>query len=228
MTIGVRHCLPAGWAVALAVLAVAAGCRGGRSGGPSPADPFKDLPVRPIPTGLLAGGGGVLLMPVGGLVIAEGTDQAGEIAALAPGLPALATALLDSALRGGAPEVRWVSPEAQRRAVRRAPGFGLDPDRLPAAYLLVDRRMEELPPGLAASLRTLAAITDCRFALAPAAVLLARGPSGFEATFSLALVTARTGQVFWRGRSTGLPGPDVEAALANAARAALVAPVRSR
>lgn len=185
----------------------------------TPVDPFQGIGTAPLPAGALAGGS-VLLLPVGALVLTDSASKDPDLVARQYALQAVAGEALDSALKQRAPAVTWLGLAAQRRALRMAPALGIEPERLETGYL-VSPKVDALADPLWAQLRTLAAMTSTRMALAPAAVRLDRRGDGYAAEYVLVLVDCREGQVLGRGRTPGPVAPTPEAALAAAAAAAV-------
>lgn len=188
----------------------------------TPEDPFKAIGIAPLPVEALAGSG-VLLLPVGALVLGDTAATDAGLVARRYSLAAVAAAQLDSAVRRGAPAVKWMGLAEQRRALRMAPALGIDPARLETGYLL-NPRAERLVDPLWAQLRTLIALMDTRTAVAPAGVRIERQGAGFVAEYVLVLVDAREGKVLGRGRMAGPPAATPEAALALAAAATVPPP----
>jgi hypothetical protein len=204
------------YAVALVALIASAGCgRSQRSA--TPIDPFQAIGIAPLPVEALAGGS-VLILPIGALVLGDSAALIPDLVARRYGLVAAAGAELDSALRRGAPAVKWLGLAEQRRALRMAPALGIDPTRLETDYLL-NPRVESMVDPLWAQLRTMMALMDARTALAPAGVRIERRGSGYASEFVLVLVDARNGRVLGRGRTVGPVAATPEAALAGAAAA---------
>ena len=209
------------YAVALVMLVSTTGCgRSQRSA--TPEDPFQAIGIAPLPVEALAGGS-VLILPIGALVLNDSAALIPELVARRYGLAAVAGADLDSAVRRGAPAVKWLGLAEQRRALRMAPALGIDPARLETDYLL-NPRTESMVDPLWAQLRTLTALMDTRTALAPAGVRIDRRGGGYAAEYVLVLVDARSGKVLGRGRMVGAEASTPEAALASAAAATVPPP----
>jgi hypothetical protein len=200
-------------------------CGGRGSGRTAPFDPFTAVEVAPLPIASL-GGSSALLMGLGALVVGDSVNPLVELMPRRLALLQAANAALDTALRQGAPEVRWFGLVEQRQAARRAPTLGLDPDHVPTAYL-AGPRVEQVPEPLASTLRSLAALSGARIAVVPAAARLSGRPGAYTATFVFAAVDARLNMVIWRGRTAGAPAETPEAALAGAARVAIPASLPS-
>lgn len=209
------------YAVALvALLSVVACGRSQRS--TTPEDPFEAIGLAPLPVDALAGGS-VLILPIGALVLSDSAALNPDLVARRYGLAALAGADLDSALRRGAPGVKWLGLAEQRRALRMAPAMGIDPGRLETDYLL-NLHVESMVDPLWAQLRTLTALMDTRTAVAPAGVRIDRRGGGYVSEYVLVLVDARSGKVLGRGRTVGAVAATPEAALSSAAAATVPPP----
>ena len=216
MTSKCRQC------VTLVSLVVAAACSHHAPGQVAPTDPFVNIEVSKIPIGSLAGAS-ALLLPVGSLVFG---DSLNPLTAQRADLLDRATAVLDSVLRRDAGAVTWQNQDSIRRALRRSPGIGAaDPSRLPTGFLLA-RRVEAVPDPLWSSIRAVAALTGARMAFVPVAVKLDGRDGELTATFAMALIDVRLGQVAWRGRATGRPAASADAALISAAAAAIPTGIR--
>ncbi len=214
MTIKCRH------GVVLVSLVVAA-CGRHTAEPPKPVDPFAHLPVGQIPTTGLAGSG-ALLFPVDGILFG---DSLGALEVRRGDLRDRAGAVLDSVLARDAREVTWHDQEAIRRILRRAPGVATDPTDLPTGFLLA-RRVEVIPDPLWSSIRALGALSGARVAVVPVAVRLDGRAGAVSATYAVAIVDVRVGQLLWRGRITGPDAPTPEAALLAAAAAAVPSGIR--
>ena len=186
-----------------------------------PADPFANLGVSQIPVTGMAGSG-ALLFPVGNIVFG---DSLTGLALRRGDLLDRATVVLDSVLERDAREVTWHDQEAMRRVLRRSPGIASDPTDLPTGFLLA-KRVEGIPDPLWSSLRALGALTGARMAVIPVAVRLQGRPGAVSATFAVAIVDVRVGELSWRGRVTGPDQPTPEAALLAAAAAAVPSGIR--
>lgn len=159
-------------------------------------------------------------MAVGGIVVGDSSDRLAEIDARRLALIEVANAVLDTALRRDAREVSWMGLPEQRRAARRSPTLGVDPDRLPTGYL-AGPRVQRVPEPLWSGIRTLVAMTGARMAIVPAVVRITGHPGALTAEYVLVVVDARIGEVLWRGRVVGVARSTAEAALARAAGAAV-------
>jgi len=199
----------------------ASGCGGQRPAAVVPRDPIGSVGVSPLPVGSLAGSN-ALLLTIGGLVVG---DSVAALEARHTELLDAANAALDTALRRDAREVTWQGLPEQRRAMRRSPTLNVDPDRLPTEYL-IGTRVETVPDPLWSEVRTLSAMMGARYAIVPAAVRIAGAAGAYRASYVLVAVDARTGQVVWRGRTDGAAAASPEAALARAAGAVVLSPLR--
>ena len=209
------------YAVALVTLLSVVGCgRSQRSA--TPEDPFQAIGIAPLPVEALAGGS-VLILPIGALVLSDSAAVNPDLVARRYGLAAVAGADLDSALRRGAPGVKWLGLAEQRHALRMAPALGIDPARLETDYLL-NPRVESMVDPLWAQLRTLTALMDTRTAVAPAGVRIDRRSGSYVAEYVLVLVDARSGKVLGRARTMGALAATPEAALSSAAAATVPPP----
>ncbi|MEK6768902.1 MAG: hypothetical protein AABY85_07945 [Gemmatimonadota bacterium] len=159
-------------------------------------------------------------MAVGGIVVGDSSDRLAEIDARRLALIEVANAALDTALRRDAREVSWMGLPEQRRAARRSPTLGVDPDRLPTVHL-AGPRVQRVPEPLWSGIRTLVAMTGARMAIVPAVVRITGHPGALTAEYVLVVVDARIGEVLWRGRVVGAASSTAEAALARAAGAAV-------
>ena len=209
------------YGVALMSLLAVASCSHRAPERTAPVDPFANLGIGQIPVSGLAGGG-ALLFPVGGILFG---DSLGGLALQRGELLDRAGALLDSVLARDAREVTWHDREAIRRILRRSPGLLSDPTGLPTGFLLA-KRVEGLPDPLWSSLRTLGALTEARVAVIPVAVRLEGRPGAVNATYAVAVVDVRVGQLVWRGRVTGPDAPSPEAAFRAAAAATVPSGIR--
>lgn len=194
-------------------------CGGRSQGSVRPEDPFAAIPVAPLPIASLAGSS-ALLLAVGGVVVGDSANPLPDLVARRLALLEAANAAIDTALRRDAHEVTWVGLDEQRRAMRRSPTLGVDPDRLPTAFL-AGPRVDRVPEPLWSSMRTLQAVTGARMAIVPAAARIAGRPGALVAELVFVGVDPRAGQVVWRGRVVGSPALTAEAALASAAGSAV-------
>jgi hypothetical protein len=216
MTLSCRH------SVVLVSLIAATACSRHTTSQPNPQDPIASIGVSELPVASLAGGG-ALLFPVGSIVFG---DSVSELALRRGDLLDRATAVLDSVLIRDARAVTWHDQEAIRRALRRAPSLvTADPTRLPTGFLLA-RKVEVVPDPLWSSLRALAALTGARMAVIPVAVKLDGREGAVGASYVIAIVDTRLGQMVWRGRVVGPSSATAEAALLAAAAAAVPSGIR--
>jgi hypothetical protein len=114
--------------------------------------------------------------------------------------------------------------EEQRRAARRNPTLGIDPDQFATEYLL-GSTVDRIPDPLWGQVRSLGAITGARFAVVPAAARIAGTTGSLTASYIMVVVDVRTGTVMFRARSTGRPMATAEAALASAAGTVIATPL---
>jgi hypothetical protein len=205
-------------------LTVLAACAGASGGGPVPEDPFLTTPVSSLPVGVLAGQN-ALLLTVGAVLVGDSAHPLAELEPRRGALMSYANGALEAALRRDAREVGWQALAEQRRAARAAPTLALQPDNLPTAFL-ADRRVEAVPDPLRTQVRALAAVTNSRVAVVPAAVRVTASGEGYIASLLVAAVDTRVGSVLWRGRVTGEPAPSAEEAIASAAGRLVAPPAR--
>lgn len=208
--------------VTLVSLVSVAACSRSASERVAPTDPFVNVEVSQIPVSSLAGSS-ALLLPFGSVVFG---DSIASLASQRADILDRATAVLDSVLRRDAGAVTWQNQDSIRRVLRRSPGINTpDPSRLPTGFLLA-KRVEAVPDPLWSSIRTVAALTGARMAFVPVAVKLDGREGAVSATFAMALIDVRLGQLVWRGRVTGRPSDSAEVALVSAAAAAIPAGIR--
>jgi hypothetical protein len=151
---------------------------------PAPALLLSPLAGQPIP-----------VLPIT-YVVADSTVTPMLPAALAQRL-AWADSLVGEALLGRGPEVSWLLPEELRRIARRAPGTVSNPDRMGQALLRADG-LKRIPDPLFSQLRSLAAMSNARQVLVPAAVRFRRVVEGVRAEVVLVLTDTRSGALLWR------------------------------
>ncbi len=202
------------YSVLIVSLSVTA-CGGRATGRAAPEDPFITTGLAALPVASLAGQH-TLLLTVGGVVVGDSASPLPGLQGRRAELLAWANLALDSALRRDAATVTWYGLAEQRRLARGAPTLGLQPDLIGTAFL-VDRRQEVVPDPLRTQLRSLAALSGARLALAPAAVRVAGPQDALTASLLLVVVDTRVGNVVWRGRVEGPPAATPELAIANAA-----------
>ena len=183
--------------LSLLILAMVAGCGGNRAPAKPAPNPFLNVPMV---TAALAGQK-VAVLP---LTLALADDQLAAdplLGARAKVLP-WCDSLINEALTGRAPEVTWVGPAELRREAARSAGLAGDPDHFGHA-ILRDPLIKIVPDPLRSQLRTLVALTDARFVLAPAMVTFTHDSAGVKAELTLVLADARTGLVGWRSIAVG-------------------------
>lgn len=129
-----------------------------------------------------------------------------------------ADSLIGEVLQMRGPEVTWLLGDALRRVARRAPGTVSDPDKMGQAMLRADG-LKRIPDPLFSQLRMLAALTNGRQVMVPAAVRFQAAPGGIRAEVVLVLADARSGALLWRSTPVAI------AATPSAALAAAVARV---
>lgn len=199
----------------LSCLALVA-CGGRRNRAVHPSDPFAQIAVSPLAVGELAGTN-VLLLTAGMLVVGDSSQPLADIEVQRTRLLAVANAAIDTALRRDGREVAWLGVEEQRRAARRNPTLGIEPEHFATQYLF-DPMVDRIPDPLWAQVRSLAAVTSARYVMAPAAVKISGTPGALTAAYVMVLADARSGRVLARTRSVGrAPVTTPEAALTLAA-----------
>lgn len=191
--------------LSLLVLAAAVGCGGNRAPGRPAPDPFLNLPLA---TAALAGQK-VAVLP---LTQAIPDDQlAGDtLLGVRAKVLSWSDSLLNDALTTRAPEVTWVGPAALRRAANRSAGLSGDPDHFGHAVLR-DPLIKVVPDPLRSQIRTLVALTDARYAVAPAMASFAHDSAGVKVQLVLVLIDARTGLVAWRSNATAAAATPAQA-----------------
>ena len=180
----------------------------------TPSDPFAQIAVSKLVVGSLAGSN-VLLLTAGGLLVDDTTSNQ---------LLGFANATLDSAVRRDAREVTWLGLEEQRRAARRNPTLGLDPDHFATQYLF-DPRVDRIPDPLWAQVRSMAAVSSARYVVVPAGVKISGASGARTAAYIIVLADARSGSVLMRLRAQGAAAPTAEAALTLAAGTVIASPL---
>lgn len=123
---------------------------------------------------------------------------------------ALADSMILDGATGRAPEITWLGPAALRQIARRSTGLGTDPDRMGHAVLR-DATLKVVPDPLRSQIRTLTALADARFVLAPAAAVFLPDPAGVRLELHLVLVDARTGAPAWRSIASAAGANPTEA-----------------
>jgi hypothetical protein len=169
-------------------------------------------------------GTNVLVLTVGGLMVGDSAQPLPELDARRTALVDAANAALDSALRRDGREVTWLGLEEQRRAARRNPTLGIEPDHFATQYLF-DPRVDRIPDPLWSQIRSLAAVSSARYVMVPAGVKIAGAPGALSAAYVMVLADARSGGVLARVRAQGRPAATPEAALALAAGTLLASPL---
>lgn len=114
----------------------------------------------------------------------------------------IAAALDDRGVKDG-----WVFPPALSQSYKRNPTYATDPYRLGEQPLQSPalRTGDRLPEPLASQLRTITALNDGRYVLAPVELRFERvgtGPAG-RGVLRIAVLDARASDVRWIGRVNG-------------------------
>lgn len=193
----------------------ATACGGRRARDVHPVDPFARIAVSPLAVGELAGTN-VLLLTAGMMVVGDSSQPLPDIDVHRTRLLAFANTTLDTALRRDAREVSWLGVEDQRRAARRNPTLGIEPEHFATQYLF-DPMVQRIPDPLWSQVRSLAALTSARYVMAPAAVKIGGTPGALTAAYVMVLADARSGRVLARTRAQGPAAATPEAALTLAA-----------
>lgn len=128
-----------------------------------------------------------------------------------------ADSLIGEVLQGRGPEVGWLLPDELRRVARRAPGTVSDPDRMGQAMLRAEG-FKRIPDPLFSQLRALAAMTNARQVMIPAAVRFTAVAEGVRAEVVLVLGDARNGVLLWRSTPSAVAATPAEALGAAVAR----------
>ena len=196
------------------MLAISAVSCGHRTSSVTPSDPFAQIAVSKLTVSSLAGTN-VLLLTAGGLLVDDTASNQ---------LLAFANATLDSAVRRDAREVTWLGLDEQRRAARRNPTLGLEPDHFATQYLF-SPQIDRIPDPLWAQVRSLAAVSSARYVLAPAGVKVSGAAGARVASYIMVLADARSGAVLMRMRAQGTPAATSEAALTSAAGTVIASPL---
>jgi hypothetical protein len=121
--------------------------------------------------------------------------------------------------RGSA--TRWILPEELREHLARSPAVQVRIDALPVG-IFMRTEVTRVGDPLYGDLRRLAALTGADVALIPVEVRMGPGAAGEAAAVEIAaaLLSARTGRVYWFGVVNGEPGlPGDPRAIASAADA---------
>jgi hypothetical protein len=175
-------------------------------------------PPRRLATDGLAGES-IALLPVTLAIADPALKSDTAVTALGDRLHVLrwADSVIGEEFRARAPEVTWVAPPRLRQLARRNPGMIPDPDQMGQAILRAPK-LTKIPDPLRSSLRSLITVAGGRYAMAPAALGLARDTTGaLRADLTLALADARGGTVVWRSNTFGTgasPGEALAAAVA--------------
>lgn len=197
------------WVVVLLVMA----CGGKKTGKPP-----VPVPTAPLPTAGLAGQK-VCVLP---LTLAAAEDTLHWEALISDRRATLdkSDSIIGSLLTARSPEVTWVGPAELRRAARRAAGIAAEPDQMGTAFLRAEQLID-VPDPLRYQLRTLAGLSDARFAFVPAGLVFRHAPGTAAgvgtAELSVVLVDTRLGQVQWRTTARG-EGQDPWTALTRAVK----------
>ena len=191
--------------LSLLLLAAVVGCGGNRPPAKPAPNPFLNLPMA---TAALAGQN-VVVLPLT-LAVPDDKLAADTLLGVRGKVLAWSDSLLEEALIGRAPEVTWVAPAALRRAANRSAGLSGDPDHLGHAVLR-DPLIKIVPDPLRSQLRTLEALTDARYALAPAMITFEHDSAGVKLELTLVLADARTGFVLWRSIATAAAATPAQA-----------------
>ncbi|NIP57229.1 MAG: hypothetical protein GWM92_13940 [Gemmatimonadetes bacterium] len=185
-------------AAAVPILLVA--CGGRKTGAPPTAGHVQGAPPD-------LRGHSVMLLPVQSAAgISSGLQPEAEIA---------------FALQERAPQVRWILPDELRSDLARAPALGVPLENLPVGVFL-QAEVQRVGDPLYGHLRRIAGLSGADVALIPVAIRYRRDtprrPGAVE--IAAALVSARTGHVFWFAVVDGRPGSgDDPRAMASAADA---------
>lgn len=123
---------------------------------------------------------------------------------------AWADSIVGESLEIRGPEVEWVLPAALRSVVRRAPSMLPVPDKLGQATLR-SSSVDRVPDPLRVHLRALAALTNSRMIMVPAAVRFTNVADGVQAEVDFVLTDSRNGAVVWRSRPTAVAATPGEA-----------------
>ena len=121
------------YAAAVLLLPAAASCKK-KPDTVAPVDAFMSIETGALGLTTLSGSN-VLLLTAGGLVAGDTAKPLPDLEARRGALLDTANVVLDSALRRDGREVVWMGLDEQRRAARRNPTLGIDPDRLATSEL---------------------------------------------------------------------------------------------
>lgn len=187
--------------------------------GPKKTDhPPAPAPTAPLPTAGIAG----QQVPVWPLTLVAAEDTLHWDALIANRRVTLdkCDSIIETFLKGRAPEVTWVGPTELRRVARRAVGVATDPDQMGTAFLRAEA-LVDVPDPLRYQMRTLVGIAGGRYALVPAGLVYRHAPgtaAGIAtAELSIVLIDTRVGRVGWRTVARG-EGPDAWTALTRAVK----------
>lgn len=195
-------------AVALAAIAVAAGC------GPKAAPPVAN--ETPRPPALI--GATVLVLPVHpGTVPTPGVTNVNFRTDGVDGLDAeIAYWLPESA-----PRVKWILPPAVDRTLERSPGLNIDIRNL-AVHSFRRMQVRRIGDPLFGDLRRLGAVFDTRYALIPvAAEFRATTASTGRIHIAATLIDTERGTVLWFGVVSGDEAPAGDTGITTSAAQAL-------
>lgn len=110
---------------------------------------------------------------------------------------AWADSLIGTMLLEHGPEVEWVLPPELRRIAARAPNMVTDPDRMGQA-IMRSPGLEIVPDPLRSYLRALAAMSNARVVMIPAALRFMPDSGGIRAELVMVMADTRNGRVIWR------------------------------
>lgn len=162
-----------------------------------------------------AGCGGKAVAPLAGMSMGALPDLRGQQVMVLPvqsvrGLAAAPDAEVAFALGEASSSVRWVLPPELRDVLARSPGVLVRIDALPVGVFM-RTEVNRVGDPLYGDLRRLAALTSADLALIPVEVRV--GPpkesGGAAVEIAAALLSARTGRVYWFGiveGESGVPG----------------------
>ncbi len=179
----------------LLTLATVAGCGGHHPQQPAP-NPFLNVPISVA----AFAGQKVVVLPLT-LAITDEHLAADTLLGVRSKVLPWSDSLFADALTGRAPEVTWVLPPELRRAARRSAGLAGEPDHY-AHAILRDPLLKIVPDPLRGQIRTLVALVDARYVLAPAAEMFSADSAGVKVELNLVIADARTGMIGWRSLAT--------------------------